>query len=151
VCAVTLAAGALLLLAVERLGPRQRAEDSLTFLEALMVGAAQASALVPGVSRSGATIMMGIFIGLRRDAAARFAFLLGIPAVIAAAGHEAVPVFREMQTPGVPELFLVGVVVSGLVGYLTVKYFIRYLAGHSLDVFAYYRLALAAATGLWLT
>lgn len=150
VAAAALAVGAIVLLAVDRAGARERAEDSLTVMGALAVGAAQAVALVPGVSRSGATIAMGIFLGLRRDAAARFGFLLGIPAVIAAAGHEVLPVAREIQAPGMVQVFAVGMLVSGVVGYITVKYFIRYLAGHSLDVFAYYRLALAAATGLWL-
>jgi undecaprenyl-diphosphatase len=150
VAAAALAVGAIVLLGVDRAGARERAEDSLTVMDALAVGAAQAAALVPGVSRSGATIAMGIFLGLRRDAAARFSFLLGIPAVIAAAGHEALPVARDIQAPGMVQVFAVGMLVSGVVGYITVKYFIRYLAGHSLDVFAYYRLALAAATGLWL-
>lgn len=150
VAAVALAVGAVVLLAVERAGPKSRTEDSLTMSDALAVGLAQAAALVPGVSRSGATIAVGILLGLRRDVAARFGFLLGIPAVMAAAGHEALPVLREMQAPGVAQLFVVGIVVSAVVGYVTVKYFIQYLAGHSLDIFAYYRLALAAATGLWL-
>lgn len=150
VAAVALSAGAAVLLAVERAGPPSRAEDSLTVTDALAVGCAQAAALIPGVSRSGATIAMGIFLGLRRDVAARFGFLLGIPAVMAAAGHEALPMMREIQAPGMVQVFAVGIVVSAVVGYVTVKYFIRYLAGHSLDVFAYYRLALAAATGLWL-
>jgi undecaprenyl-diphosphatase len=150
VAAAALAVGAIVLLGVDRAGARERAEDSLTVMDALAVGAAQAAALVPGVSRSGATIAMGIFLGLRRDAAARFGFLLGIPAVIAAAGHEALPVARDIQAPGMVQVFAVGMLVSGVVGYITVKYFIRYLAGHSLDVFAYYRLALAAATGFWL-
>jgi undecaprenyl-diphosphatase len=150
VAAVALSIGAVVLLAVERTGSKSRADDSLTVADALAVGLAQAVALVPGVSRSGATIAMGMFLGLRRDVAARFGFLLGIPAVMAAAGFEALPVLRQMQAPGVARVFVVGVVVSGVVGYLTVKYFVRYLAGHSLDIFAYYRLALAAATGLWL-
>lgn len=150
VAAAALAVGAIVLLGVDRAGARERAEDSLTVMDALAIGAAQAAALVPGVSRSGATIAMGMFLGLRRDAAARFGFLLGIPAVIAASAHEALPVARDIQAPGMVQVFAVGMLVSGVVGYITVKYFIRYLAGHSLDVFAYYRLALAAATGLWL-
>jgi undecaprenyl-diphosphatase len=150
VAAVALCLGAILLLAVERAGPRTRTEESLTITDALGVGFAQAAALIPGVSRSGATIAMGIFLGLRRDVAARFGFLLGIPAVTAAAAHESVPMWRQMGAPGAAELFAVGVLVSAVVGYFTVKYFIQYLAGHSLDVFAYYRLALAAAAGLWL-
>jgi len=149
VAATALAAGALVLLAAERVGSRNRSEDSLTVPEALMLGLAQSAALVPGVSRSGATIAVAIWIGLRRDAAARFAFLLGIPAILAAAAREGLVVMQQGMTPDVALLFLVGVVCSGGIGYLTVKYFLRYVTDHSLDVFAFYRLALAAGAGLW--
>jgi len=149
VAAVALAAGALALLVVERAGSRSRLESSLTIPEALALGLAQSVALVPGVSRSGAAITVAVFVGLRRDAAARFAFLLGIPAILAAAAHEGLAVVEQGMTSDVAVLFLVGVVCSAAVGYLTVKYFLRYVAGHSLDVFAFYRLALAAGTGLW--
>ncbi len=149
VAATALAAGALALLAVERAGPRSRLEGSLTIPEALVLGLAQSVALVPGVSRSGAAITVAIFLGLRRDASARFAFLLGIPAILAAAGHEGLAVVEQGMTSDVAVVFLVGTVCSAAVGYLTVKYFLRYVADHSLDVFAFYRLALAAGTGLW--
>ena len=80
---------AILFLVVERVGPREaRTKTSLTPGEALAIGVAQAAALVPGVSRSGATITAGMFLGLRREAAARFSFLLGVPAILAAAAHE---------------------------------------------------------------
>lgn len=150
VAATALALGAVALLVAERMTAGTRQDESLTLFDALAVGSAQAAALIPGVSRSGATIAMGMFLGLRREAAARFGLLIGIPAVLAAGGREALPAMREMVDPEVAAIFAVGMVVSALVGYLTVKYFIRYLTRHSLDVFAYYRLALAAATGLWI-
>lgn len=150
VAAVSLAVGAGFFLFVERMGLRHRDVGGLTVWDALAVGCAQALALVPGVSRSGATITMGMVLGLRRDSSARFAFLLGIPAVLAAAAHEALPVMDEIQSPEGAQLFLLGTVVSGLVGYVVIKYLIRYLTRHSLDAFAYYRLELAAATGLWM-
>jgi undecaprenyl-diphosphatase len=150
VAAASLALGAGWLFLVERIGPRQREVGGLTVWAALAVGSAQALALIPGVSRSGATIAMGMILGLRRDSAARFSFLLGIPAVFAAAAHQFGPALREMQAPGVAQLFLVGILVSGGVGYIVIKYLMRYLAKHSLDAFAYYRLGLAAAAGLWL-
>jgi undecaprenyl-diphosphatase len=87
---------------------------------------------------------------VRRDAAARFTFLLAIPATLAAAGKEALELAHMQITSEVAALFAVGIVVSGGVGYLTIKYFLRFLAGHKLDVFAFYRLALAAATLVWL-
>ena len=150
VATAALAVGAAFLFLVERLGPRHRDVDSLQPWEAFAVGAGQALALIPGVSRSGATITAGMMMGLRRDSAARFGFLLGIPAVIAAAAKQAVPVFHEMQLPGTAQLFVVGALVSAVVGFVVMKYLIRYLSRHSLDVFAYYRLQLAAAAGLWL-
>jgi undecaprenyl-diphosphatase len=150
VCAVTLAAGALGLLAVERLGPRLRREESIGYGDAVALGVAQASALVPGVSRSGATITVGMLAGLRREAAARFSFLLGVPAILAAAAKEGKDLLETGLSGDAATLFLVGMISSAVVGYLTIKYFLRYLATHRLDVFAYYRLALAAVVVVWL-
>lgn len=151
VAAVALTIGAAAMMAAERLGPRTRGEDTLGWGEALGIGCAQAAALVPGVSRSGSTIAVGMFLGIRRDAAARFTFLLAIPATLAAAAKESLALRHLSLTADTITLFVVGVLVSGIVGYLTIKYFLRYLGGHRLDVFAYYRLALAAATLLWMS
>jgi undecaprenyl-diphosphatase len=118
--------------------------------DALLIGAAQASALVPGVSRSGSTIAVGMLLGLRREAAARFTFLLGIPAIAGAGAREALALGQMQPGGDMLLLFFTGMAVSAVVGYLTIKYFLRFLAGHRLDVFAYYRLALAAATLVWL-
>jgi undecaprenyl-diphosphatase len=132
-----------------RLGERHRDERSASWFDAVMIGIAQACALVPGVSRSGATISVGMFLGLRRDAAARFTFLLAIPAMLAAAGKEGLELRHMHLTNADIRVMAIGVAVSALVGYLTIKYFLRFLAGNRLDVFAYYRWALAAATVLW--
>jgi undecaprenyl-diphosphatase len=150
VAACALVAGAILMIVAERAGARVRDESSLNQGGALAIGVAQAAALVPGVSRSGATISIGLFLGLRRDAAARFAFLLSVPAIVAAAAKESVELPGLNLTSDAIRLCAVGLVVSGGVGYLTIRYFLRYLAGHRLDVFAYYRFALAAATFVWL-
>jgi len=149
VAAAMLALGAVLLLAADRTGSKTRGEGSLTLAEALMIGCAQAVALVPGVSRSGATITVALLIGLRRADAARFIFLLAIPAILGAAASEAPKLIKAGLGDTAP-LFLIGVVSSAIVGYAAVKYFIRYLASHSLDVFAWYRLALAATVVVWL-
>jgi undecaprenyl-diphosphatase len=149
VAAFNLAAVALVFFAVERVGSQRRDERSVTIGEAAVLGVAQATALVPGVSRSGATIATAMLMGLRRDEAARFTFLLGIPAILAAAGKEGLELVRLGLAPGELRLFAVGAVASATVGYLTVKYFIRYLAGHSLRPFAWYRLALAASVLIW--
>jgi len=151
VAAVALAAGALAFFAAERLGAKRRNEESLTAAEAFWIGCAQAAAaLVPGVSRSGATITIALLFGLRRAEAARFTFLLGIPAILGAAMLE----FPDMLEQGLHRTgsmpFVVGIATSAVVGYLAVKYFIRFLAKHSLDVFAWYRLALAASVAVWL-
>jgi undecaprenyl-diphosphatase len=150
VAACTLAAGAVLMLVAERIDRAPRGEGTLTMVDALLIGTAQASALVPGVSRSGSTIAVGMLLGLRREAAARFTFLLGIPAIAGAGAREALALGEMQPTPDTLRLFLVGMIVSGIVGYLTIKYFLRFLAGHRLDVFAYYRLTLAAVTLGWL-
>ncbi|MGE3843781.1 MAG: undecaprenyl-diphosphate phosphatase [Vicinamibacterales bacterium] len=149
VSAFTLAVGALGLLWVERLGPRVGTEAGIGYGQAFALGCAQAAALVPGVSRSGATITAGMLFGLRRDAAARFSFLLGVPAVVAAAGREALELRHVPLGVDGPILFAIGVSTSAVVGYLTIKYFLRYLGTHRLDVFAYYRLALAFALMWW--
>lgn len=150
VAAITLAVVAFSLFAVEALGRRSRSHATLTAAEAFGIGVAQASALVPGVSRSGATIVVGMALGLRREEAARFAFLLGIPAIVAAAGREGAILLERGLSAGEGQLFAVGMASSAVVGYFTVKYFLRYLTGHSLAVFAWYRLALAAAVVAWL-
>lgn len=150
VAAAALAVGALAMLAAERLGSRRRDESTLRPIDAVLIGCAQAAALVPGMSRSGSTIAMGMLLGIRRDAAARFTFLLAIPAMLAAAGKEAIELAGMRLTADLVIVFGVGIVVSGLVGYLTIKYFLRFLAGHSLDGFAVYRLLLAAGTAVWL-
>jgi undecaprenyl-diphosphatase len=150
VAAWALAIGAVVMFGAERLDTRRRTEESVTWLEAVLIGCAQACALIPGVSRSGATISLGMFLGFRRDAAARFTFLLAIPATLAAAAKESLELRHMGITAANAQLMVIGVLVSGIVGYITIKYFLRFLAGHRLDVFAYYRWALAAVTFIWL-
>jgi undecaprenyl-diphosphatase len=144
VTVVTLSVGALGLLLVERLGPRTRGVDDLTPMDATVFGLAQAAALIPGLSRSGSTITVGMLRGVRREAAARFTFLLGIPAVVAALGREGLKLRHLPLTSDMTTVLVVGVLTSGVVGYLSIRFLLRYLTSHRLDVFAYYRLALAA-------
>lgn len=150
VVAINLVIGAIGLMWAERLLKRDREPLALGYGEALAIGIAQAAALAPGLSRSGATLTVALYLGLRRDVAARFVFLMSLPAVFAVAVKEVMD-FREVGMAGLPVTILaVGLVTSAIVGYITVKYFVRYLASHSLDVFAYYRFALAAVTFAWL-
>jgi undecaprenyl-diphosphatase len=150
VAAVMLGVGGACLWLADRRGSRERSEDALTLPQAFGLGLAQAAALVPGVSRSGATMTVALLFGLRREAAARLSFLLGVPAILAAASLTLVDALDAGLPPGATPVFLVGVVTSGVVGYLTVKYFLRYVSANSLGGFAYYRFVLAGATGLWL-
>jgi undecaprenyl-diphosphatase len=112
---------------------------------------AQACALVPGVSRSGATMTVAMLLGVRRQGAARFVFLMSLPAVAAAGAKETLDLV-EIGMAAVPVTILaVGFATSAVVGYLTIRFFLRYLARHSLTGFAYYRFALAAVTFIWLS
>lgn len=149
VTVATLAVGALAFLAVERRRVSPRDAEALNWPAALVIGAAQALALVPGVSRSGATIVAGMWLGLSRPAAAKFGLLLGMPAIVAAAVRTAAGLDPGAFDPAVWRWCLTGFAVSGIVGYIVVAVFLRYLAKHPLDVFAYYRLTLAGAVLAW--
>ncbi len=150
VCAVTLTIGAMGMMLAERLRATNRMDQDITIGEAFTIGCGQAAALIPGLSRSGTTITIAMFLGIRRDAAARFTFLMSIPAVLAAAVREALGLREVALDRSTVAMFAIGIVVAGTVGYLAVKYLIRYLATNSLDVFAYYRVALAAVVVVWL-
>ncbi len=117
---------------------------SLTLMDAFYVGLAQTLALVPGVSRSGATICMALLIGLTRSDAARFSFLLSIPAVAGAGILEARPAFAklsaEMGSQAIPAI-AIGITVAGITGYATIAWLMRWLGSHQLVGFAIYRIA----------
>jgi undecaprenyl-diphosphatase len=149
-CAATLAIGGVGMMVAERVRATSRGDEDITLAEAFAIGCGQAAALFPGMSRSGTTITIAMLLGIRREAAARFTFLMSIPAVIAAAGREALALRGVPLDGRTLAMFAIGIAVAGVVGYLAVKYLIRYLASHSLDVFAYYRFALAAAVVAWL-
>lgn len=132
---------AVLLLVAERVGAHRRTMDDLSWRDALIVGCSQVLALIPGASRSGSTIMGGLFAGLTRETAARFSFLLSIPAILASGLLE----LREALAKLPPNSFLalaVATVVSGLVGYASIWFLLRYLRTHSTWLFISYRLAL---------
>lgn len=112
--------------------------------QALAIGATQALAIIPGISRSGSTITIGIFTGMDRVAATRFSFLLGIPIMFGAI----IKVFSEPATfaqfSNEKTVFLVGMLSAFASGLFAIRFLLRYLSKHTLDVFAYYRLAVAA-------
>jgi undecaprenyl-diphosphatase len=134
--------GALLWLA-ERLARHQRTLSQIRFGDAIVIGLAQALALLPGVSRSGSTITAGLALGLRRETAARFSFLLATP-IIAGAGLKKAYDVLQAGFPAAERLpFLVGFLAAAVVGYLCIAFLLRYLQRNSVNVFVYYRWLLA--------
>jgi undecaprenyl-diphosphatase len=133
-----------LFLVAESVGHKTESASKLGPLGAFGVGLAQAAALVPGVSRSGATITCGLFLGLRREEAARFSFLMSVPVTAAAVGLSLAEATGEGMDGPEALMFLAGSASSGVVGYLTTRFLLRFLANHTLRIFAYYRFALVA-------
>ncbi len=124
----------------DRLGAKERPIDRLNLKDALLYGGAQMLALVPGVSRSGATISMGLGLGYRREAATRYAFLLAIPAVVASAIFQ-LPDVSASAEPGMAKT-LVATAVAFFVGYAVIAWLLRYLRTRSFLPFVIYRVAL---------
>ena len=141
---VILVVGAAILWLAERLGRRERDLDRVELTDAAVIGVAQALALFPGISRSGITLAAGLFRGLEREAAARFAFLMGIP-IIASAGLWKT---RSIMAGGAGDVDLVvlaaGVIAAAASGWLAIGFLLRYLRTHSTAVFIAYRLVAAA-------
>ncbi|MFL5678997.1 MAG: undecaprenyl-diphosphatase UppP [Chloroflexota bacterium] len=150
--AVMLVVGAVILWLAERNGRRDRTMPSLTFPTALGIGAAQAAALIPGLSRSGISIAAGLFAGLERETAARFSFLMATPITALAGVYEA----RKLVTGegGVTVAvapLLVGVVASLIAGLIAISVLLRFLRTNSTDVFVAYRILLAVVVvAAWL-
>jgi undecaprenyl-diphosphatase len=131
----------ILLGAADILGAKQRSIDSITWRDVLVIGAAQVLALIPGTSRSGITISAGLMMGLSRDAAARFSFLMAIPVITLAGAWETMGLARTHD----PVNWLVlgfGVLVSAVVALACIHYFLKYLQRFSLMPFVVYRLIL---------
>lgn len=138
---------ALAMLAAERYARRYRNRNPLSSVsrkQALLIGSAQALAIIPGVSRSGGTITAGIFSGLDRVAATRFSFLLAIPIMIGAIVKVMLDSTNLALVKGEPDMFAVGIATAFISGMLAIRFMLKYLAKRSLNVFAYYRLALGA-------
>lgn len=131
------------MLVAEAVAKQNRGERDLNLADALLIGFAQCLALFPGVSRSGATISVGLMRGLDRVTATRLAFLLGIPALLGAGVYELPTALKDGGVGWLPTL--VGTVVSFVVAYATVAWLLKFVAGHTIRVFVWYRWALAAA------
>jgi undecaprenyl-diphosphatase len=132
----------LVLLAAERFATHDRPLERITTRDGIAMGCAQALALIPGVSRSGATITAGLFLGFDRPSAARFSFLLSVPAVVLSGVFEFATSLDE-QDVGLGSL-AIATVFAFAVGYASIAILLRYLARHSTIVFVVYRVALGA-------
>jgi undecaprenyl-diphosphatase len=137
---------ALVLAFAEYAGPKIRTLEQFTFKDGIGMGLAQAMALVPGVSRSGGTLTAGLLLGLTREAATRYSFLLAIPAVVISGLFELENVFNPEQggaAPTVAQMVVATVIAFGL-GYASIAWLLRYVAKHTLYAFVVYRVALGA-------
>jgi undecaprenyl-diphosphatase len=132
---------ALILWLAEKVGSRKKEMANITWLDSLIVGFAQSLALIPGSSRSGTTITAGLFLGITRADAARFSFLLSVPAVFASGMLELYEMRHFMHDLGVVNV-VVATLVSGIVGYASIAFLLRYLKTHTTYVFIFYRIAL---------
>ncbi len=152
--AVALIVGGFVILAIEhwaeRRTPRVASVDDIGMADALKVGVAQCLALMPGVSRSGATILGGVGFGLSRVAATEFSFFLAIPIMIGASGLK---LFKEADTlsPGDASFFAVGCVVAFVSALVVIRFLIRFVAQHTFSAFAWYRIAAGLAILGWIT
>jgi undecaprenyl-diphosphatase len=134
---------ALVMLWADSVGSKARDERSLGLRDAVVVGLAQACALVPGVSRSGATISAGLFLGMKRETAARFSFLLSTPAIVLSALFEMRGIVSGEKTVDASTgAVLVAIVFAFIFGYLSIAFLLRFLARHSLVPFVAYRIVL---------
>ncbi|HEY2973382.1 MAG TPA: undecaprenyl-diphosphate phosphatase [Pyrinomonadaceae bacterium] len=135
---------AILLALAEMVGKRNRSLPDLKIGDALAVGTAQVLALIPGSSRSGSTIMAGLLTGQTRETAARFSFLLSIPAIAASGLLELKEAIHKLPDGSYLPL-IVATIVSGVVGYASIWFLLRFLRTHSTGVFIVYRLAVGSA------
>jgi undecaprenyl-diphosphatase len=140
----------LLFFVAEKYAKQDKELVSVGFWGALRIGCAQAVALIPGVSRSGITIISGLASGLKREEAAEFSFLLSIPVILGAGLktlHDALALPGGISDSG---LLLVGFLTAVVTGYVAIRFLLKYLSNHSLAVFAWYRIILGLAIFSWL-
>ncbi len=145
-----LVVGSVIFVAVERVADRRRAMNELRIPDALLMGAAQAIALLPGISRSGITISAGLLRGLTREEATRFSFLLATPVILGAGVKTLLDARKAAELLASPDVLAVGFGVSFVSGLAAVAFLVRFLRTHSLNWFVGYRLVLAVVVALTL-
>ena len=143
--AATLAGFGVLLWLADRLGRRQRDEYSVTWRDAAIIGLAQALALVPGTSRSGVTITAALGVGLTREAAARYSFLLAVPGTALAGAYETLKMLHT-TTAIAWQPVIVGIVVAAITGFLCIHFLLRFIQRIGMLPFTLYRLLLAVVS-----
>lgn len=125
----------------EKVGKKDRGTEDITMRDAIVMGLAQCLALIPGVSRSGGTISAGLFLGLNREVAAKFSFLLAIPAVLGSGLYSLKDAFDPTAGQAATGLQLgVGTLVAFVVGYISIAWLMKFVANHSFSWFAAYRI-----------
>ncbi len=142
--AAALAGAGLLLLLADRAGKRARNFETIRLVDALLIGLSQACAIIPGVSRSGSTITCGLAMGLTRQAAIRFSFLLSAPIIFGAGVHEIPKIIKNGLLAGQTMLYVSGFLAAAISGYLFIACIMQYIRARSFAIFAYYRFLLAA-------
>ena len=142
VLAILIIALAAVLWLAERMASHVRTMESITLKDAVLIGLAQALAILPGVSRSGSTITMGLALGLKRETAARFSFLLGAPIIAGAAAKKLLDALQAGTLASEAGIFICGCLAAAVVGYVCIKYLLRYLQTNSTLVFVNYRVFL---------
>jgi undecaprenyl-diphosphatase len=136
---------AILLGLAEKFGTRKRGFNSLQIKDGILIGLGQTLALIPGVSRSGSTLTTALFLGLERDTAAKFSFLLGFPTLTIATLYKSLKIFKLFQAQQLPDnivwLLIVGIISTFIFSYLSIAFLIRYLQTKNTLIFVWYRLA----------
>jgi undecaprenyl-diphosphatase len=149
VIVVTLVLGGILFLVVEKKVVPKLDLSRLTFSSAMLIGFAQTLALIPGVSRSGITIAIGMTQKLRRDEAARFSFLMSAPLLLGAGLKKGLDLRGYSLQENEVEVLLVGLITSAVLGWVVIRFLLGFLRKHGLGLFAYYRFALAAVVAVY--
>ncbi|MGE5457633.1 MAG: undecaprenyl-diphosphatase UppP [Methanococcaceae archaeon] len=143
VIALSLIILGILLAVAEKVSTFKKDIQKLTWLDSFLIGCAQTLALIPGSSRSGTTITAGLFLGFTRETAARFSFLLSIPAVLASGLLELKESIPNLNSAMSFNLFI-ATIAAFISGYMTIDFLLRYLKGHNTFIFVFYRIALGA-------
>ncbi len=147
VMALIIAGLGLLLWLADRLARHMEPLQQMTLIQAIVIGAAQAFAVFPGVSRSGGTITAGLGLGLKRDSAAKFSFLLSAPVIAGAGLKSLLDIIIGAQTGAIARsdlmLFPIGFIAAAVTGYFCIRFLMNYLQKHSMNIFVFYRMALA--------